>query len=517
MDYIIHAPEKIIETGQVFEIANLEEKEKLSRAIKDLDSKWGLAFREYDYYNNYENDDYLVVAGLLQTVRDIHRKVFFIPQLGGWQNGNSEIPYIQLRYIQKAVWMRDKDGNVVPNDRGLNMGVNAPLFNGSHILEFNYYWLSRYMSFLQNLFDKNEELFTELPSSVPKQATEYADKSELNLLAIQLEKSGAVNQANQLRIYAESAMDGRKIQKPVLTFFEIAGKQECVTWAFYDEDRHGYSIPAKKGIYNTSAFAPLFNERNELIHDIFSNTIKFVLGHETAHVARGHWKLRVKEPKFSYLRNVMMNCELNADWTAAHWLIDELLYITASGNLYDPVLKFSKDKLIYYWAVRIFSCYLGLSWVYREDREWKKDIITTFRSDMKATHPIFNFRLYNLLGKVKNHLNNDYILKRQEVTIKSVDGYELNEIAKEAWDKACDMIMSFETAFRISWNEDERDMLKKLKDSLYIDNKSRPDSKERIPFMLAYFKEAQDEFAGYEKLWPTIYSKLILYGASYIS
>ena len=41
MDYSIHAPKKIIETGQVFEITNLEEKQKLSKSLQCLDSKWG--------------------------------------------------------------------------------------------------------------------------------------------------------------------------------------------------------------------------------------------------------------------------------------------------------------------------------------------------------------------------------------------------------------------------------------------------------------------------------------------
>ena len=69
----------------------------------------------------------------------------------------------------------------------------------------------------------------------------------------------------------------------------------------------------KKTIYNTSGFADLFERRVELVSELFQSSIKMILAHETAHVARGHWTLRMKEPEYSQTRNVMMNCEINAD------------------------------------------------------------------------------------------------------------------------------------------------------------------------------------------------------------
>lgn len=51
----------------------------------------------------------------------------------------------------------DKEGYCVPSDKSLNMGVGKPNKGGSHILSFNYYWLRRYLRFLQIIFDDNED------------------------------------------------------------------------------------------------------------------------------------------------------------------------------------------------------------------------------------------------------------------------------------------------------------------------------------------------------------------------
>ena len=83
--------------------------------------------------------------------------------------------------------------------------------------------------------------------------------------------------------------------------------------------------------------------------------------------------------------------------------------------------------------------------------------------------------------------------------------------------KAYDMILSFESAFRISWEADERDILNKLHDGLFVDKHSKPNCNEKIPFMLAYMDEAQKEFAQYEAFWPHIRMKLKKYGAAFVS
>ena len=143
-----------------------------------------------------------------------------------------------------------------------------------------------------------------------------------------------------------------------------------ITWGFFGKDGHSFRIPMKKTIYNTSGFADLFERRVELVSELFQSSIKMILAHETAHVARGHWNLRVKEPEYSQTRNVMMNCEINADWTAALWMINELLYDTVADDPQFPVLAYKSKDLIYLWSVRILATYISLSWIERnEDTE----------------------------------------------------------------------------------------------------------------------------------------------------
>ena len=49
----------------------------LSEKLKKLDDKWGMSLSKTSYVNSYQNDDYLFVAGLLQEVRDIHKKIYY--------------------------------------------------------------------------------------------------------------------------------------------------------------------------------------------------------------------------------------------------------------------------------------------------------------------------------------------------------------------------------------------------------------------------------------------------------
>lgn len=527
LDFVINCSKKAKELGAVFEIKNSEQKEQLSKYIRELDERCGFKLEEGDCLNNYNNDDYIMLSYLINSIRDIHKKTYYDPINHCWLNGNREIPYIHLTFVQEPCFeldnegnpIIDDEGNYITNDRALNIGVKPPRDNGTHIIKFNHYWLIQYIDFLQKIFDDNEELITTLPSDFSKTfQNEYVSKEELYKMAADIETCGAVSQANLLRIYAEGAYDKRRIKKPFLTFFEDNnGQQKTVVWAFYDEKRNVFSIPLKKGIYNTSGFAHLFHERNQFVMDLFTKTIKFILGHEIAHVARGHWLLRKNEPKFSMQRNVKMNCELNADWTSSHWLLDDLLFHTASGHPQDLKLAYSKDRLEYQWSLCIFSMYLSLSWVYRDSREWTDETITLFRQDMNADHPIYHFRLYNSLFKMKNHIDNDYINKKHDYAIKSIDGYELKEIAKNVWENAYDMILSFEAAFRISWDKDERDSLQKMKDSLIVHNSGIIENERKIPFMMAYMEQSQKELAEYEILWKVIYEKLKKYKAYYIS
>ena len=216
------------------------------------------------------------------------------------------------------------------------------------------------------------------------------------------------------------------------------------------------------------SFVDLFDRRVELVSDLFIASIKMILAHETAHVARGHWNLRIKEPEYSQMRNVMMNCEINADWTAALWMINELLYDTVTDDPQYPVLAYTRKDMVYLWSIRILAIYISLSWVERnEERGWTEETISEFIKKSEATHPIYQFCLFCTLKHIKEHL--DHMAEKsneQGYVLRTADGAPLKEeLFAEVWERACDMIFSFEYAFKTCWNADERGSLEKIRDN----------------------------------------------------
>lgn len=507
----------------IIELLDPAEKKQCSDIVRKHDARWGYDLdRKYHYINNYDNDDYLYAAILLERVRNIHKLIYYNPKYESWVRGNSEIPYIHFKYVETDAYKTDKDkklildeyGNPIADDNKLNMGVKKPFFNKTHVLEFNYYWLKRYIAFLHRVFDSNEELVLTLPEGRSLKSR-YGTRKDLQKLADDVEAAGGVWQANKLRIYALSSIDEKNIQIPELVFFNNADGNKIEDWGFVDKSRNAVVWPMGKSIYNTSGFAPLFRKRTELIADIFENSMEMILAHEVAHVARGHWNLRLKEPAYSYKRNVMMNCEIQADHTAMRWLLNELLYDTVSQNLHHPVLRYSRNELIHLWSVRIFSAYLSLSWGFREDeRVWDSKTIEDFIQDRKGTHPPYQFRVYSILCHAREHLEHmTASCTKNKLKLYTADERVLDEsIFDEVWKRTLDMIYSFEYAFRTSWEDDDRTIMQKLRDGLYIPKKSVPDKIVNIPFMMGYMDKAQREMQQYEDMWPEVLEKLREYG-----
>lgn len=511
---IIWGPQVADEHDTLIQLSE-EDHELLEKKLKELDNKWGISLSRESSINSYQNDDYLFAAGLLQEVRDIHKKVYYNAYTSEWVRGNSEIPYIHLDFVERPALKKDEFGNYVPDDKKLNMGVKVPLFNGACRLEFNYYWLKQYLKFLQTIFDSNEDLVVYLPETVPRSALQYKTKAEVLSMIKSIEKFGLKKQIEILRLYVNSAINPEKIPEPCMTFLSEAGKTEEITWGFFGEDGNTFRVPMKKTIFNTSGFADLFDRRVEMVSDLFIASIKMILAHETAHVARGHWNLRIKEPEYSQMRNVMMNCEINADWTAALWMINELLYDTVTDDPQYPVLAYTRKDLVYLWSIRILAIYISLSWVERnEERGWTEETISEFIKKSKVTHPIYQFRLFCTLNHIKEHL--DYMAEKSKVqgyVLRTVDGAPLKEeLFAEVWERACDMIFSFEYAFKACWNADERGSLEKIRDGLNIIRKAAPENDKEVPFLMGYMETAQKELESYEKQWPEILEKLNKYG-----
>ena len=511
---IIWGPQVADEHDTLVQLSK-EDHESLAKELEGLDSKWGITLNKISCFNSYQNDDYLFIAGLLQEVRNIHKKIYYDASSSKWIREHSEVPYIHLDFVERPALKKDEFGNWVPDDKKLNMGVKPPLLNGAYRLEFDYYWLKQYLKFLQMIFDSNEEIVVELPDDLPRSAPQYKTRSEVLSMAREVEQAGLREQAEILRIYANSGINPEKLPEPCLTFLNEADEQKMITVGVFGKDGSSFKIPMKKTIYNTSGFAYLFERRVELVTELFISSIKMILAHETAHVARGHWNLRIKEPEYSQTRNVMLNCEINADWTAAFWILNELLYDTVTDDPQFPILAYKRKDLIYLWSVRILAIYVSLSWIERnEDRIWTENTISEFTMKSNATHPIYQFRLFCTLNHIKEHL--DHMAeqsKRYSYAVRTVDNTPLDEdLFSQVWERACDMIFSFEYAFRACWNTDERASLEKIRDGLYIVEKAAPESDREIPFFMCYMDAAQKELEAYEKQWPEILEKLRIYG-----
>lgn len=516
----IHGPQILNEFDSIVSLTDPEERAAVIEKIKKNDHRWGFDLdKKYHYINNYDNDDYLFTADLLDTVRNIHKLIYFDPNRKMWIRGNSEIPYIHLEFIEKDAVktdennrpIKDENGMYIPDDTKLNMGVKRPYFNKTHKLEFNYYWLKQYLNFVQKMFDDNEEFVVNFPSDRPVPEPDYGTKEDLLKLAAEVEGHGLSKQAHALRIYAQSVIDNSKVLIPTLTMLDDTNGTNHWDWGFIDKERKVFSVPMKKGIYNTSGFAALFHNRVDMVADIYIATLEMILAHETAHVARGHWNLRIRYPRYSYMRNVMMNCEIQADHTAMRWLLNELLYDTVTGDPHHNILAYTAERLIYLWSIRIFSAYLSLSWGFREeDRVWSINTIEKFCENREKDHPPYQFRVYSVLCHAKEHLDHmEEQNKKDGYVLKTADGKPLDAgLFKAVWDRTMDMIYSFEASFKMTWENDERDTLQKLKDGLNIADKSVPERIEEIPFMMGYMNRAQAEMAEYEELWPEVLEKL---------
>lgn len=97
--------------------------------------------------------------------------------------------------------------------------------------------------------------------------------------------------------------------------------------------------------------------------------------------------------------------------------------------------------------------------------------------------------------------------------LRTADNTPLDEdLFSQIWERASDMIFSFEYAFRACWNTDARTSLEKIREGLYIVEKAAPKSDREVPFLMCYMDTAKKELEGYEKQWPEILEKLRKYG-----
>lgn len=225
--------------------------QELKKYIKELDIANGFDLStKYSPINNYDCDDYLYVAWLMTRVVDCYERMNYMPQTAKWRSGYSKVPYIHVElYEGNAVTI--VDGNLVPNDKGLGVGVSGPNENGCYILKLDRNYLLRYILFLADIFDQNQELFTDLDNQNIKLndgSTRIANevlnlgpmvtKEDILRIAKETLVQGTTEPAEALCNYANTLNDRDQVPMPVVAF--VNGKFSGLS--FFDSKRTGFVL-----------------------------------------------------------------------------------------------------------------------------------------------------------------------------------------------------------------------------------------------------------------------------------
>lgn len=462
----------------------------------------------------YNNDDYLYVVSLVQEVVNAYYGMNFIPQTGQWRDGYREVPYIHVELFDGCA-MQIIDGLWVPNDKGLVVQVYGPDTNDCYTLRMDRNYLLRYIQFLQQIFDKNQELFTDLSkqkvtfedghtgfAADGMAASERLSKNEILLQALRLQQQGATEPGDAMVNYALSLADDDRVFMPNVVFVN----NHFDGLAFYDEKRKGLSIPLKKPIYNTSGFSKYFWGRNDLISQIFEESLLAVIAHEFSHVANGHCLLARNKPDYANQKNIRICAEQNADDSAIRLQMSEPLFHGKSGNPHDYELAYSARELIELWSVRGFSMYLSLSWIYRgEDREWDDRTLEGYLKDTKIKHPLYQFRTFSSINRIINHLSGVLSFEESKM-FKTADGCPVDEgLIKKAVNKTMDLINSFESCFEICYGEEERSLAELLDQSWKVERNTVPTESQKVPYCMPILShQANEEIKTIMETWPEL-------------
>ncbi|MBS1401778.1 MAG: hypothetical protein HPZ79_02185 [Oscillospiraceae bacterium] len=506
---------------------------EMSKWVQAMDQSFGIDL------HCYSNDDYLFIAFLLRRAYSIYHILGCDPRTGKWSEGCKAIPYTVVFLQEKPVLLEDADGNLVkdtngsyiPDDKGLNAGICGPFLSDDkeyYVLQFNRYILQRYIIFLQQIFDKNEELIMDISESqvtfcngekgTAKEALAQfplVTRDKLFEDAQGLFKSGLWDAGDILLRYAASLDEAEKVPLPTLLFLdeEGDGKEKLCGFAYVDAERQLIKLPLRKKIYNTSGFYDYFGRRNTLISELFIESIRMIVYHEFSHIANGHGLLSRSDEAYTKRKDIAVCAEQNADDFAIRLMVCELLFNTADGNPGSQRLKYTRKELIHKWSVRIFASYLALSWIYREDdRVWSEKTVDDYIAKRDAKHPIYQFRTFNVINCAFNRLND--LVQNKEQYLITVEGYPIDEtVVRQTIDETMDMLNSFEASFRMTYT-DNRSIEEKTVQSWRMEKKSIPKTPQEIPFMMTSFsKRAGKEAERIRQTWPELKKRLEQVGA----
>lgn len=453
---------------------------RLKNIIQKEDKQHGIDLSQSSLYlNSYDFDDYLFVSSLVMNARRHYRERYFDSIHNQWQEGYSELPYIHVQLFEGNPCNLDQQGNVVFDDKKLCIKISPPDDNGNYTLLFDRYYLFRYIKYLQLIFDDNQEEVIDLRNL----SVEFADghegsaedsfkssskigKSELVIMAHRYFSVGAYNPGKALLNLAKHLEDNDVIYPPTLFYKKDpdTGKDVFGGLQYYDEQRGVLTLPLKKTIYNTSGFSKYFEKRKDLILNIFVKSIDMIINHEVAHVGNGHFQLQSKEPDYVKQKDVIICMEQNADDTAIRWLIGNVLFQTENGDTNNPVLAYTEKELIHEWVMITFSAYMVNSWIFKDgERIWSCDTLDDYLNNDELTHPIYQFRTYNIVNRAVNLITeiakiNENPSMKEKAAFRTIDDKPLNrQMAKQAIDEILDMLNSFEASFPTTYN-DNRNM-----------------------------------------------------------
>ena len=487
----------------------------------------------------YRNDDYLFLMAMMLHAYTAYQKMSIDPTTGRWIEGCHDVPRIVLNLQERPAVatdeskkpILDENGMYIPDDRKLNAGIAGPYYQGDtpyYVFQFNRYMLQRFAIFLQEVFDKNEELVISFENGQVRfdddrigttadifPHFDFVSKEDLLKKSQELYKTGLHDLGYSLMVQSAHMTDDERVPDPNITFWKNpdTGKTKVLGFSYADQDRQRCYIPIRKTIYNTSGFFDYFIRRNTLISELFVEAIRMIVYHEFFHVANGHGLLKNADPVYAGRKDIRICAEQNADDSAMRMMVCELLFDTLDGNPGTAQLKYSRQELIHTWAIRIFAGYLALSWMYRgDDRKWDEKTVGKYIEKSDVTHPLYQFRTFNIINCAFNRLLD--IAGCKEMCLITSDGLPVDEeVIQKTISTTKDFLNSFEASFRMTY-DDTRSMEEKIMQSWKVERKSIPKVPQEVPFlMIALSERAAEEAEKIQQTWPELSKRLAEVGA----
>ncbi len=478
---------------------------------QELESKNGYDLPEYHKFcNSYDCDDYLFVSWLVNKVVYSYDRMNYIPQISRWRENYKKAPYIHVElYDGNAIDY--VDGIYVPNDKKLGLKVTGPKENGCYVLTMDRCYLLRYILFLSDIFDDNQELVFSfvnqkaLSESVSK-PQKLVSQNELLLMAKKMQDAKIFEPAQALTNYALSLSSDQKVPMPIATV--INGKFSGFT--FCEDQRNQFSLPLKKTIFNTSGFAKYFEHRNELIEELFVESFMAMFCHEFAHVANGHCLLSKSDSFYANQKEIRICAEQNADDTAIRLRLSDVLFDGENDDPHSYELIHSAKQLIHEWSIRSLAMHLGLSWMYRDDdRKWDDGTLQAYLDDRTMQHPLYQFRTFNVINRVLDWLSSIPDMPECE-KFRTSDGHNIDHsLVSAAIKEVTSLIYSFESCFETTYGEEKRSVEEMLSQSWKVESRSLPTDPQKTPYLMPIFSpNAMSEVLAIKQKWPELKKRL---------